>query len=154
MLRSRLDPGTRAALEEFIMERKDVFAWSHADIPGIDPAVMCHQPSIEREEVFCSENVATWMDPIVRYLTESQLPENREEAWRVRNTSARSYDQAPTRIGRARPGPTCPRRHPNLCGSWTTEFSLMTGYLPKLDVPNQDLLPLQASQPVVLGPQS
>ncbi|GMN39805.1 hypothetical protein TIFTF001_009034 [Ficus carica] len=41
------------------------------------------------EQVLCSENTTTWMDPIVRYLTESQLPENREETRRIKNTSER-----------------------------------------------------------------
>ncbi|GMN39714.1 hypothetical protein TIFTF001_008941 [Ficus carica] len=46
---------------------------------------------IEREEQVCySENTATWMDPIVEYLTTARLPENREEARRNKNTSARS----------------------------------------------------------------
>ncbi|GMN68387.1 hypothetical protein TIFTF001_037444 [Ficus carica] len=30
----------------------------------------------------------------------------------IRFSDHRSYDRAPTRIGRARPGPTCPYRHP------------------------------------------
>ncbi|GMN54060.1 hypothetical protein TIFTF001_023183 [Ficus carica] len=80
-----------------------------------------------------------------------RVPTAREQG---RSPEVRSYDRAPTRIGHAQPGPTCPHRHPNLCGSRTTEFGLMTGHRPELDVPDQDLLPLQASQPVVLGPQS
>ena len=39
------------------------------------------QPSIKREEqVYCSENTVTWMDPIAEYLTTVRLPENQEEA--------------------------------------------------------------------------
>ncbi|GMN47900.1 hypothetical protein TIFTF001_017086 [Ficus carica] len=54
------------------------------------PIERLDQPRIERkEQVLCSENATTWIDPIVRYLTESQLPENREEARRIKNTSAR-----------------------------------------------------------------
>ena len=30
-------------LEQFLREHKDIFAWSHKDILGIDPAVMCHR---------------------------------------------------------------------------------------------------------------
>ncbi|GMN37312.1 hypothetical protein TIFTF001_042608 [Ficus carica] len=53
------------------------------------------QPSIEREEqVYCSENAATWMDPITEYLTAARLLENREEARWIKNTSARSGPHA------------------------------------------------------------
>ena len=48
------------------------------------------QSSIGREEQVCYfENTATWMDPIVEYLTMTRLPEKREEARRIKNTSAR-----------------------------------------------------------------
>lgn len=42
MLGSRLIQGTRAALEGFLREHKDVFAWFHEDMPEIDLVVMCH----------------------------------------------------------------------------------------------------------------
>ncbi|GMN44971.1 hypothetical protein TIFTF001_014160 [Ficus carica] len=61
-------------------------------LSDLDPRIPEEEirPSIEREEqVLCSENTTTWMDPIVRYLTESQLPENQEEACRIKNTSSR-----------------------------------------------------------------
>lgn len=46
------------------------------------------QSSIEREKQVCccSENATTWMDPIIGYLTESRLLENRVEAQRIKNT--------------------------------------------------------------------
>ncbi|GMN59472.1 hypothetical protein TIFTF001_028562 [Ficus carica] len=54
------------------------------------PIEKLDQPSIDREEmVLVAENTPTWMDPITRYLAESQLPKDREEARRIRNTSAR-----------------------------------------------------------------
>ena len=65
---------------------------SGSEVEGIVsfPLKRLDQPSIEREEqVLCSENTVTWMDPIVRYLRDSQLPEDREEARRIKNTSAR-----------------------------------------------------------------
>ena len=42
MLGSKLNPDVRAKLERFLQNYKNVFAWSHEDMPGIDPAVMCH----------------------------------------------------------------------------------------------------------------
>ena len=54
------------------------------------PVEHLQQPSIERiEHVFCFETIKTWMDPIVDYLTTSRLPEDQEEARRIRNNSAR-----------------------------------------------------------------
>ena len=38
----KLNLDTRAELELFLREHNDVFVWSHEDMPGIDPAVMCH----------------------------------------------------------------------------------------------------------------
>ncbi|GMN48524.1 hypothetical protein TIFTF001_017697 [Ficus carica] len=59
-----------------------------------------------------------------------------------------SYDRAPTRIGRARLGPTCPCRH-LLCSSRTT--GLMTGHRPELDVPDQDPPTGSHLQPTKVG---
>ncbi|GMN51144.1 hypothetical protein TIFTF001_020292 [Ficus carica] len=89
------------------------------------------------------------MDPIVHYLTESELPENREKARRVKNTSARqllwfpdhgvrSHDRAPTRIGCARAGSKTSAFADNSYGSRTTELGPTTGHQPELDVPEQD----------------
>ena len=46
MLGSKLHPDTQAELEQFLREHRDVFAWSHEDMPEIDPAVICHQLSV------------------------------------------------------------------------------------------------------------
>ena len=42
MLGSKLNPDIRSELEHFLHDYKDVFTWSHEDMFGIDPAVMCH----------------------------------------------------------------------------------------------------------------
>ena len=45
------------------------------------PIERLEQPSIDRaEEVLFSENTKTWMDPIHRYLTHAELPDDRAEA--------------------------------------------------------------------------
>ena len=37
----------RTKLQQFLMDNIDVFAWSHSDMPGIDPAFMVHQLRID-----------------------------------------------------------------------------------------------------------
>ena len=43
---SHLNPETRDALVSFLKANLDVFSWSHADMVGIDPEVMCHRLNI------------------------------------------------------------------------------------------------------------
>ena len=44
---SQLNPALRQQLTEFLLHNLDVFAWSHADMVGIDPNVMCHHLNID-----------------------------------------------------------------------------------------------------------
>ena len=63
MLGSNLRPDIRAELEQFLHEHRDVFAWSHEDMSGINPTVMCHQlcvnpkhkPVVQKRRAFNSE---------------------------------------------------------------------------------------------------
>ena len=63
MLESKLSPSTRAELEAFLWEYKDVFTWSHEDMLGIDLAMMCHhlcvnqryKPVIQKRRAFNPE---------------------------------------------------------------------------------------------------
>ncbi|XP_074371492.1 uncharacterized protein LOC141712443 [Apium graveolens] len=43
---SRLDDEMRGSLTRFLIVNLDVFAWSHSDMIGIDPEVMCHRLNI------------------------------------------------------------------------------------------------------------
>ncbi|XP_074355018.1 uncharacterized protein LOC141693750 [Apium graveolens] len=43
---SQLDDETRGSLTRFLIANLDVFAWSHSDMVGIDPEVMCHRLNI------------------------------------------------------------------------------------------------------------
>ena len=36
-------PMVRPALTSFLKDNRDVFVWSHEDIPGIDPSIMVHR---------------------------------------------------------------------------------------------------------------
>ena len=40
---SKLTEGLRRRLIDFLMSRSDYFAWSHADMPGIDPEIIMHK---------------------------------------------------------------------------------------------------------------
>ncbi|XP_063948153.1 uncharacterized protein LOC135152236 [Daucus carota subsp. sativus] len=44
---SKLGPEIRSKLIEFLTNSLDVFAWSHEDMVGIDPAVMCHHLNVD-----------------------------------------------------------------------------------------------------------
>ena len=44
---SRLDPEMRAKLIEFLSHNYDCFAWSHADMTGIDPEVIVHKLQVD-----------------------------------------------------------------------------------------------------------
>ena len=39
-------PTVRQALTTFLKSNRDVFAWSHEDMPGIDPSVMVHRLNV------------------------------------------------------------------------------------------------------------
>ena len=36
-------PPVHQVLKAFLRENRDIFAWSHEDMPGIDPSVMVHK---------------------------------------------------------------------------------------------------------------
>ena len=44
---SQLEPELREKLTKFLKANLDVFAWSHDDMVGIDPEVMCHHLNID-----------------------------------------------------------------------------------------------------------
>ena len=39
-------PTIRQALMTFLRDNRDVFAWSHEDMPGIDPSIMVHRLNV------------------------------------------------------------------------------------------------------------
>ena len=44
---SNLPDQHREQLIEFLKENLDVFAWSHADMPSIPPAIACHKLNVD-----------------------------------------------------------------------------------------------------------
>ena len=41
------EPEHCAKLTQFVRQNQDVFAWSHEDMPGIDPQVMSHRLNVD-----------------------------------------------------------------------------------------------------------
>ena len=62
-IRTLTNPTLRQALTTFLRSNRDVFAWSHEDMPGIDPLVMIHRlnvspffpPIRQKKRVFAPE---------------------------------------------------------------------------------------------------
>jgi hypothetical protein len=44
---SQLSPEIKEALVAFLGKNKDVFAWSHEDMPGIPPSVIAHKLMVD-----------------------------------------------------------------------------------------------------------
>ena len=40
------NPAVRQALTTFLRNNRDIFAWSHEDMPGIDPSVIEHRLNV------------------------------------------------------------------------------------------------------------
>ena len=45
-IRTLTDPAIRQEIITFLRSNRDVFAWSHDDMPGIDPSVMVHRLNV------------------------------------------------------------------------------------------------------------
>lgn len=46
----QLEAGLKEAMAMFLKENLDVFTWSHSDMVGIDPRVMCHRLNVDPEK--------------------------------------------------------------------------------------------------------
>ena len=44
---SKLSEGLRRRLIDFLRSNSDCFAWSHLDMPGIDPEIIMHQLQLD-----------------------------------------------------------------------------------------------------------
>ena len=44
---SKLTEGLRRRLIDFLRSNSDCFAWSHADMPGIDPEIIMHKLQVD-----------------------------------------------------------------------------------------------------------
>ena len=69
-------PPIRQALTTFLRENQDVFAWSHEDMPWIDPSIMVHRlnvspsfpPICQKKQVFAQEQDRTVVEEVGKLL--------------------------------------------------------------------------------------
>uniref|UniRef100_A0A2N9FZB4 Uncharacterized protein n=1 Tax=Fagus sylvatica TaxID=28930 RepID=A0A2N9FZB4_FAGSY len=74
---TKMDRTMREALISFLKSNLDVFAWTHDDMPGIDPATICHRlnvdPSIrpikQKRRVFAPDRNQAILDEVEKLLT-------------------------------------------------------------------------------------
>lgn len=52
----QLNPVIKEPLISFLKENVDIFAWSHEDMVGIDPKMMCHRLNINPEKKAVGQN--------------------------------------------------------------------------------------------------
>ena len=71
-----LPPKLKESLVQFLKENKDVFAWSHEDMPGIDPSIISHKlnvnPSLrpikQKRRIFAPERNNAIMEEVDKLL--------------------------------------------------------------------------------------
>lgn len=83
---TQLLPDIREALKSLLIEHRDVFTWSHKDMPGIDNAVIDHRLCVDtsRKKVcqkrrsFSTKKYTTIteeVDRLIEFLKEAHYPE-------------------------------------------------------------------------------
>jgi hypothetical protein len=78
-----LSPRMKESLIQFLKNNKDVFAWSHEDMPGIDPSIISHKlnvnPSLrpvkQKRRVFALERNNAIMEEVDKLLTANFIKE-------------------------------------------------------------------------------
>uniref|UniRef100_A0A2N9I3E2 Integrase catalytic domain-containing protein n=1 Tax=Fagus sylvatica TaxID=28930 RepID=A0A2N9I3E2_FAGSY len=78
-----LPPKIRESLVQFLKENKDVFAWSHEDMPGINPSIISHKlnvdPSLrpikQKRRVFAPERNNAIMEEVDKLLAANFIRE-------------------------------------------------------------------------------
>ena len=81
--RSQLGPQMRESIIHFLKNNKDVFAWSHEDMPSIDPLIISHKlnvnpclrPIKQKQGVFAPERNNTIMEKVDKLLTANFIRE-------------------------------------------------------------------------------
>jgi hypothetical protein len=80
---SNLPPKLKESLVQFLKNNKDVFAWSHEDMPGINPSIISHKlnvnPSLrpvkQKQRVFAPERNDAIMEEVDKLLTANFIRE-------------------------------------------------------------------------------
>ena len=78
---AELEENTKKNLVQFLKENVDVFAWSHEDMPGLDPKVITHRlnvslsfkPIRQKKRVFASERENAIKDEVHKLMAGSVL---------------------------------------------------------------------------------
>ena len=86
---SHLNPRIKDALVAFLKANLDVFSWSHADMVGIDPEVMCHRLNInpnkkgarQRRRPVSGERVEALKEEVDRLLNVGLVKEEFYPMW-------------------------------------------------------------------------
>uniref|UniRef100_A0A2N9ICH8 Uncharacterized protein n=1 Tax=Fagus sylvatica TaxID=28930 RepID=A0A2N9ICH8_FAGSY len=74
---TKMDRTIREAMISFLKSNLDVFAWTHDDMPGIDPATICHKlnvdpsirPTKQKRRVFAPDRNQAISDEVEKLLT-------------------------------------------------------------------------------------
>uniref|UniRef100_A0A2N9F6T8 Uncharacterized protein n=1 Tax=Fagus sylvatica TaxID=28930 RepID=A0A2N9F6T8_FAGSY len=74
---TKMDRTIREAMISFLKNNLDVFAWTHDDMPGIDPATICHKlnvdpsirPTKQKRRVFAPDRNQAISDEVEKLLT-------------------------------------------------------------------------------------
>ena len=82
-IRADLPPQIRESLIQFLRNNKDVFAWSHEDMPGINPSIISHKLNInltlrpvkQKRRVFAPERNDAIMKEVDKPLTTNFIRE-------------------------------------------------------------------------------
>jgi hypothetical protein len=82
-IRANLPPKMKESLAQFLKNNKDVFAWSHEDMPGINPSIISHKlnvdPSLrpikQKRRVFAPERNNAIMEEVDKLLTTNFIRE-------------------------------------------------------------------------------
>jgi hypothetical protein len=80
---ANLTPQTKESIIHFLKNNKDVFAWSHEDMPGIDPSIISHKlnvnpclrPIKQKRRVFTLERNNAIMEEVDKLLTANFIRE-------------------------------------------------------------------------------
>uniref|UniRef100_A0A2N9G5W9 Reverse transcriptase RNase H-like domain-containing protein n=1 Tax=Fagus sylvatica TaxID=28930 RepID=A0A2N9G5W9_FAGSY len=90
-----LPPQIKESLIQFLRSNKEVFAWSHEDMPGINPSIISHQlnvnpslhPMKQKRRVFAPERNDAIMEEVDKLLMENFI----REVFYLRLASKRSH---------------------------------------------------------------
>jgi hypothetical protein len=86
---ANLTPQTRESIIHFLKKNRDVFAWSHEDMPGINPLIISHKlnvnpcirPIKQKRRVFASERNNAIMEEVDKLLTANFIREVFYPGW-------------------------------------------------------------------------